>query len=127
MPAAQSWILLSMALVLNAGGNILLKVGSAIGKANPLGEGASLMAKMLHFLNFATVLGIALFAANVLVYRKALDNLSISVAYPVMVSVGFILVTIAAVWIPMLSEKVTTWQIAGMALICIGVWLVVRG
>ena len=60
-------------------------------------------------------------------YRKALDNLDISVAYSVMVSVGLILVTLAAVFIPLLSERVSAWQIFGMILITAGVWLVASG
>jgi multidrug transporter EmrE-like cation transporter len=66
-----------------------------------------------------------LFAANVLVYRKALEHLDISVAYPVMVSGGLILVTVAAIAMPALSEKISIVQALGILLIAAGVWCVV--
>jgi multidrug transporter EmrE-like cation transporter len=119
------WLPLVVALVLNAAANVLIKVGAKL--AAPLGTTAPFLDKVLNFLNAATIAGIVLFAANVLVYRKALDNLDISVAYPIMVSVGLILVTIASVTLPVLSERVSAVQIAGMVLISIGVWLVARG
>jgi len=119
------WLPLVVALLLNAAANVLMKVGSKTASVLPVG--ASVWQRLANFLNLATALGILLFAANVLVYRKALDNLSLSVAYPVMVSVGLILVTLAAVFIPILGERVSAWQIIGMILIAAGVWLVARG
>ncbi len=125
MSSIRIWLPLVIALVLNAGANILMKVGSKT--ASVLPAGAPPWQRLANFLNLATLLGILLFAANVMFYRKALDNLDISVAYPVMVSVGLILVTMAAVSIPVLSERVSIWQIFGMILISGGVWLVARG
>ncbi len=116
------WIMLIVALVLNAAANILLKVGAVTGQETSAGP--TFWAKLLHFLNLATVAGIALFAANVLVYRRALDDLNVSVAYPVMVSGGLIIVTLAAAALPALREKITWLQVAGMVLIAAGVWLV---
>lgn len=124
MPAIQKWLPLAIALVLNAAANVMMKVGAKT--ATPLATEASLWAKACNFLNAATVVAIMLFAANVIAYRKALDSLNISVAYPVMVSLGLVLVTFAAVTLPILSERITAWQIVGMALIAAGVWLVAR-
>jgi len=121
----RAWLPLTIALVLNASANVLMKVGSQVAKGRPPGEG--LVGGVFHFLNAATLAGIVLFAANVLVYRKALDSLDISVAYPVMVSVGLILVTLAACALPVLSERITALQIVGMVLIAAGVWLVAGG
>ena len=70
----HKWIPLVIALVLNAGANVLMKVGA--NTAGPLSDNASVWAKVAGFLNAATILAIVLFAANVLAYRKALDNLS---------------------------------------------------
>ena len=125
MPAIQKWLPLAIALVLNAAANVMMKVGAQT--AGPLATDASLWAKVANFLNAATVVAIALFAANVIAYRKALDSLDISVAYPIMVSLGLVLVTFAAVTLPILSERVTVRQIGGMVLIAAGVWLVARG
>ena len=124
MPAIQKWLPLAIALVLNATANIMMKVGAQM--AGPLATDASLLAKVSNFLNAATVVAIALFAANIIAYRKALDSLDISVAYPIMVSLGLVLVTFAAVTLPILSERVTVRQLGGMVLIAAGVWLVAR-
>ena len=105
MPAIQKWLPLAIALVLNATANIMMKVGAQT--AGPLATDASLWAKVSNFLNAATVVAIALFAANIIAYRKALDSLDISVAYPIMVSLGLVLVTFAAVTLPILSERIT--------------------
>lgn len=120
----HKWIPLVIALVLNAGANVMMKVGA--NTAGPLGDNASPWARVANFLNAATILAIVLFAVNVLVYRKALDNLSVSVAYPVMVSTGMILITIVAAT-PVLGERIAFWQVAGMVLIALGVWLVAGG
>jgi small multidrug resistance pump len=118
----KGWLFLIVALCLNATANLLLKVGSNTEK--PLAESAGLVARAMNFLNLATVIGIALFAANVLFYRKALDALPVSAAYPVMVSGGLVIIVIAARFVPVLAERVTLWQIVGMGLIVAGVWLV---
>ena len=124
----QKWLPLMIALVLNAAANVLMKVGAVQERAaaGSLGADASFLAKAANFLNLATVLGIALFAANVLVYRKSLDVLNVSVAYPVMVSGGLILVTLAAALLPILAERISPVQIGGMVLIALGVWMVAR-
>jgi multidrug transporter EmrE-like cation transporter len=117
------WYILVLALILNAGANILLKLGAKTPAVSAASSGY--LARVLAFCNGPTVWGIVLFAANVLVYRKALEQLDISVAYPVMVSGGLILVTLAALALPALSEEVTAVQVLGILLIATGVWCVV--
>jgi len=121
----HKWTPLIVALVLNAGANVLMKVGSNTA-AGQLGENASFWARTTNFLNAATIAAIALFAANVLAYRKALDNLSVSVAYPIMVSTGMVLITLVAAT-PLLGERIAIKQIAGMVLVAMGVWLLAGG
>jgi len=118
------WLFLIFALVMNAAASVLLKVGAKIAERNPLATDAGFMAKVFHFLNVPTVVAIFLFAVNVLAYRRALVELNISVAYPVMVSGGLVLVTACACLIPLLGERIAWWQVAGMVLIALGVWLV---
>ena len=120
----MKWFFLIFALVTNATASVLLKVGSRVAENSPLAEGAGFLAKVFHFLNFPTIFAICLFAVNVLVYRRALDELNISVAYPIMVSGGMVLVTACACLIPLLGERIAWWQLVGMLLIALGVWLV---
>ncbi len=118
------WTFLGVALVLNAAANVLLKVGSKTAEAATAGPSAA--AQALNFLNLPTACGIFLFAANVLFYRKALDSVNISVAYPIMVGGSMILVALAAWLLPAIEEQIHAPQLIGMALILAGVWLVSR-
>ena len=120
----HKWTPLIVALVLNAGANILMKVGA--NSSVTLGPDASFWSKLTNFLNVATILAITLFAANVLAYRKALDNLNVSIAYPIMVSTGMILIAVVAAT-PLLGERIAIRHIAGMMLITAGVWLLATG
>jgi multidrug transporter EmrE-like cation transporter len=103
---------------------VLIKLGAR--KDGALPDGCPFMARAVHLLNFPTLLGIGLFAANIVAYRIALDRLHISVAYPIMVSASLILITLAAVMLPGLQERVSARQLAGMALIMFGIWFVTR-
>jgi multidrug transporter EmrE-like cation transporter len=72
--------------------------------------------------NWVLILGLCCFALNVGFYAYALKALPISVAYPIMVTVGFaIIVTVAGIY---LHERLTWTQWLGVCLILIGVWLV---
>ena len=120
----QSWLPLIVALVPNGLANVLMNAGAKI--AVPLGPEATLFTKVTNFRIWASLLGIFFFAANVLAYRKALDRLDISVAYPIMVSGSLILIVLAAAWLPVLRERLVLTQLGGMLLIAAGVWLVSR-
>jgi multidrug transporter EmrE-like cation transporter len=120
----RAWIPLLIALLLNAAANVFMKVGSRT--EVPVPADASLLARALTFMNVATVIGVVLFAANVLVYRKALDRLDVSLAYPIMVSGGMIIIAVAAALLPVLHERISMVRIAGMVVTAIGVWIVAR-
>lgn len=121
----QTFLPLICALVLNAAANVMMKVGTKM--SDTLAKEASFSDKLFNFLNAATIIAILLFAGNVLLYRKALDTVNISVAYPVMVCGGLILVSLAATTLPILHEEVSGVQVAGMVVIGIGVWMVAWG
>jgi len=94
------------AFCLNAAANILLKLGASQGLA--LG-------------NWQLGLGAALFALNLGCYTLALRALPLSVAYPVMVGMSFLIVNGYALLY--LTEAITLLQIVGYALIIAGVVL----
>lgn len=120
----RDWIFLFVALLFNVFANILMKAGAIHEKHTAIG--APLHTRIHHFMNTETILSILLFAANVVLYRKALSGLPISIAYPVMVSLGLVLVIILAHYIPAFKERITVMQIVGMVMIVAGVWLVSR-
>jgi len=115
--ATMAYLYLASALLLNAIANILLKVGAS----RQMSTEGSLFAILASY--WPVGLGIVLFALNVVLYFLALRSLPISLAYPVMVVGGFLLINSYAVFF--LKEEISTTQIVGYLCIVAGVLLVV--
>jgi multidrug transporter EmrE-like cation transporter len=113
----MTYVFLVAALALNALANMLLKAGAAHlgGLAEP-----HLVQRVLG--NPYLLAGLLLFALNVGFYLAALTRLNLSVAYPVMVAGGLVIVVLgSALW---LGETVTPLQWSGIALLAVGIVLV---
>jgi multidrug transporter EmrE-like cation transporter len=121
----MNYVYLISALVLNAAANVLLKVGSTGRFAKTVTPDAGFGEKLVAFLNWPTLLGIFLFAANVIPYRKSLEGFDLTVAYPIMVSGSLIISTLAVWMIPMIGEHFSALRIAGIGVIIAGIWMVV--
>ncbi len=117
------FIALACALMLNATANLMMKFGIERFKATGASLAEGLWPVVLSLVtNWVLVLGLTCFAANVMFYTYALKGLPISVAYPIMVTLGFaIIVVVAGLY---LHEHPKPKQWMGIALILIGVWLV---
>lgn len=113
----KGYLFLALALTLNAGANVLLKVGAL--RLEPLASPEFLPQL---FTNYALLAGLGLFALNVVFYAAALTRLNLSVAYPVMTA-GAILIVVSASLL-FLQESITTPQWLGLALIVLGIILV---
>ena len=113
----KGYLFLALALTLNAGANILLKVGAL--RLEPLAS-PDFLPRLLT--NYTLLAGLGLFALNVVFYAAALTRLSLSVAYPVMTA-GAILIVVTASLL-FLKEGITTPQWFGLALIVFGIILV---
>ncbi len=117
------FVALAAALLLNATANLMMKFGIERFKAAgvSIAEGAwPVLVALLS--NWVLILGLVCFATNVILYTYALKGLPISVAYPIMVTLGFaIIVIVAGLY---LNERPTSMQWVGVTLILIGVWLV---
>lgn len=113
----MAYVFLAVAFTLNALGNILLKVGAA--------RGLTLAGSPISILisNWQLILGVSLFASNVIFYMLALRTLPISVAYPVMVLTGFILINVYAFTV--LHESLVPLQMLGYGFMVFGLLLVV--
>lgn len=110
-------LFLIVALTLNATANILLKMGAtrlgdldAPGLLGRLASDAHLLA------------GLLLFALNVIFYLVALTRLNLSVAYPIMVAGGIVIVVSASVLL--LEERISLPQGVGLVLLVAGIALV---
>lgn len=113
------YLALIFALVSNAIANILIKEGmkdKALGFTDKLA-----LIKGIAF-NPTVVIGVLFFGLALGAYSFALTKLKLSVAYPIMTTTGFLIVVSYSFF--KLQEQITTLQIAGLALILVGVWMV---
>lgn len=113
----MAYLYLALAFTLNSVANILLKLGALRGLSFSGGPLAIIEA------NWQFLLGLSIFALNVIFYFLALRTLPLSVAYPVMVVMGFLIVNSYALLT--LHEPIMTGQFIGYVLIVIGLTLVV--
>lgn len=112
-----SYIWLLGALVLNAAANVTLKLGASRGVSL-----SGFPAPRWFADHSLVILGILMFAANVVLYTIALQKVSLSVAYPTMVIGSLLIITAASAWY--LHEQVTVLQLVGAALALAGVVLI---
>jgi multidrug transporter EmrE-like cation transporter len=114
------WFVLALAIVANASANILIK--AAMREKNfETGGAASLVSAIWSPFMLA---GIMMFVVALAGYSLVLSKMNLSVAYPVMTTMGFIVVLTAS-WL-FFGEAITAVQIVGYALMLSGVWLVLR-
>ncbi len=98
------WIALFIALFLNAFSNILTKL-SAIKSSKTF-----------------LILGLLGFGIQFLFYAFALKKINLSIAYPIMVGSGFLIISLYSFFY--LKEHINIYDIIGIILIFIGVLLV---
>ena len=123
---AKHVIALVIALLLNASANLMIKFGMhainlELAGAGVLSQGP-IGALKLVLRHWILLLGLGCFAANVVFYAFALQKLQISVAYPIMVTVGFAIIAVVAGW--RLGESLSMIQWVGVGAILLGVTLV---
>lgn len=107
------YILLLVALTLNAAANLCMKHS-----ANLAGSGSSLMEKLFSPSGVWMGLGLGLFAANVIVYRFALEGVDVSVGYPIMVGGGLLIISGVAIFV--FGERISWKLITGYLLLVAG-------
>ena len=123
---AKYAVALVIALLLNASANLMIKFGmhainTELAGAGVLSQGP-VQAVKLVLRHWILLVGLGCFAANVVFYAFALQKLQISVAYPIMVTVGFAIIAVVAGW--KLGESLSMVQWVGVGAILLGVTLV---
>jgi multidrug transporter EmrE-like cation transporter len=111
----------ALVLVLLAGvnsciGNLALKHSRTLAAAD-----AGFVARML---NPYFVAGLVFYGINVLLFAKALDTAPVSIAYPILASTGFALLTLTSA--VFLNEAIGWQQLVGLCLLIGGIALLVR-
>ncbi|MDM7913776.1 MAG: SMR family transporter [Candidatus Eisenbacteria bacterium] len=120
----RPFVFLGAALLLNAFANVLIKYSMTRGVRPLVSLQGTTLAPLSGFLTPTYLLAILCFAANLACYSIALKSLKISLAYPLMVSLGY-LVILAFGW-TLFGERLGAVQYVGIGLILLGLWLVVR-
>lgn len=117
---ARGFVLLGLAVVFNGVANVLMKQGMT--GATP---GAGPAAMIRHYLtSWPLILGLVLFAINIVAYTQALARLPLSIAYPIMVALtGLIVISGSHL---LFKESIGWCQWIGYALIIAGVIFVAR-
>jgi len=111
---------LALAIIFNAMANILIKVGmNKVGET----EGILELAKKA-VVQPQLIAGIVSFIMAFVSYSYILTKLNLSIAYPIMVSMG--LVIVVTVSYLFLHESISIVQIFGFVLIITGVWMVAK-
>jgi undecaprenyl phosphate-alpha-L-ara4N flippase subunit ArnE len=114
MTSLTGWLLLLVATAANAAANLLIKRSAM----EVPGMG------LAQYTAPAFIAALVLFGFSVLVYAKALQSIPVSIAYPILVGLGMLLVV--ALSVPLLKESPSAHQLAGMALLLAGVYLMWR-
>jgi multidrug transporter EmrE-like cation transporter len=116
----MTYFIFAVAIVLNALANILMKAGAL----NPK-ETTGITAVFLNMvLNPLIIAGLFCFAMALAAYNYVLIKTDLSVAYPLMTSIGYVIVILAS-WL-FFKETLNFFQIIGIVLIVTGVWMVAR-
>ncbi len=111
-------LVLLAAVSLNALGNVLIKYG--MNKAGALE--LSLKSLILIFTNPGVVAGVTFYVLALAGYSYTLSRIDLSVAYPIMSGLSFLLVLMISALF--LKESIQPIQLVGCAVILTGVWLV---
>ena len=113
----MGYVLLTVAVTLNATANLLMKMGAD--QIGSRGEPGVLRAVVTnHYL----AAGVILFGLNIVFYVAALTRLNLSVAYPVMMAGGVLIVTCASVMY--FRESLSFMQVTGILFLIAGLVLV---
>lgn len=114
------FILLGCAIVFNATANILMKLGAQ--RIGPLtSTGAAIQAFLINPFIWG---GLASFGLALIFYTYVLTKMNLSVAYPLMTALGFlIVVTFSAFY---LQESIHPPQILGLVLVIGGLYLIAQ-
>lgn len=115
----MKWIILSIAIFLSALANILIKIGV-------MDKGIKLDIRMIIEIitTPAIIGGIISFILALFAYGYVLTKMNLSLVYPLMTSLGFMIVIIGSCFF--LKESITLIQIIGFLFILSGVWMVAK-
>ena len=112
------YILIFISIVLGAGAQIAMKMGSS----QVVTAGLNLLTQLLkYFTNIPILFGLLLYALSAVVWIFAISRVQLSIAYP-MVASGYVLVVLLSYLI--FHEPVSTLRVLGLAIVVVGVIII---
>jgi multidrug transporter EmrE-like cation transporter len=122
---AQSVVYVVVAAALSATGNLIIKnAARAMGGLN-LG-GSHLAQSLFHlFTNPGIVVGLGLYLIGFVLWAKVLSMVDISSAYPIFISLAFVIVVVGSRLF--FGESLNPLKILGIVVIALGIIIVSRG
>ena len=111
------YLILLVALSFNAAANILMKQSANVGSA-----ASGLIAKIFSPSGLWFLGGLACFGLALIFYRWALETINLSIAYPIMTTLGYVIVILFS-WLAF-KEAINIRQVIGFVLILAGVFMV---
>ena len=122
----QIFFILAASILTTVGAQLFLKKGVlGLGNLNFSLSFSSIFSFIVRILQSGWLMaGLSLFGISFLVWILVLSKLQLNIAYPVVVSVNFLLITVAS-WF-LFKEYLAFWQILGIAFIILGVFLLLK-
>ena len=114
------FMVLCGAIFFNALANVLIKVGM-LNKTGLFDHGVA-GAFIRIITNPFALMGITSFGIAFVLYSGVLSKLDLSMAYPIMTGVGFLLVLLASILF--FKEQVNTYRLMGIAAIIFGIFMI---
>lgn len=114
----STYVFLACAFIFNAAANILLKIG-----ANKGFSFMTFLKGQWNMAHFYAGLAVVLFALNLAFYLMALKHIPLSVAYPIMIGMTFLITIAASIF---LGERINITHAFGILLIFAGILLAVQ-
>ena len=109
----MSWLFLFIAVLLNSGGNILIKASA---QSNASG--------LAMYLSLPFLVGCILFGMNLLAYAKAQTTIPLTIAYCVLVGLSVLIISVYGSVV--LKESLNFMKIIGMVTVLTGIYLLVK-
>ena len=115
----------ALAAGLSATGNLIIKnAARSMGGLNL--SGGHLAQTLIHlFTNAGIILGLALYLVGFVLWAKVLSTVDISLAYPIFISLAFVIVVVGSRIF--FGESLNPLKILGIAVIALGIIVVSRG
>ncbi len=112
------YVFLALAFTFNAAANVLLKFAAT----NGFSFGSFLRGEWTKAHLYAALAAV-LFGLNLCFYLMSLARIPLSVGYPIMIGMTFVITTLATLY---LGERLTLVHAFGLGLILVGIFVVVR-